>query len=605
MEENVAYSPSFKRPPGTLKLKRRLSGAGFRQSLSSSGSPDASSSVPASSRSPAAPSAKRRNPFASLNNNALGRGLEPANKRASLAGAGGGVTGDEDLCEDLCKEPSRGDDDTGATRGGDVQCAAPRGTPASSRPAGGERLLDVLKGLGAGQQQQQKAKPGDGSPLEQGDATSQVEQDEAEQTRGCESGERLPPDWSVKTRILFTSSLPFSWVEHFKAVEEAQGLAFHQPSPAAQLPQHIQDPARNSALRSAFLRSTTHWVWPSFPWLPTFPRMGGDRYMAGKSAPWASDTGLQSVLLSEWSRSLSSLYTQLRSGLCPFFYVCAAQFSVLFRAAGLAGSDVVTAAMAPTTRGLREAMKREGIEFCMPLVEEMPERRGDDGEETCKEEQSEEDEQLMGGAEWLKEIGINEKFPKLDPAQIKLQRSEGIARLDHKAESLVLARGPDAFGLFNFLLGSRAVVNGSGVQTGLPPTLLAPLPFRGAALHTLRSRSGVVRTQHGTGLRERYSLELAGPILPHCLHEVSTLLGAAQGGDFCATISTHEPSAAFNSALAQPSPSSAPSQAGAECDLSGFNLLPATCSQLQIPPCLGKRAVREFSAEHHTYTWKL
>uniref|UniRef100_S4RKS9 Downstream neighbor of SON n=1 Tax=Petromyzon marinus TaxID=7757 RepID=S4RKS9_PETMA len=567
MEENVAYSPSFKRPPGTLKLKRRLSGAGFRQSLSSSGSPDASSSVPASSRSPAAPSAKRRNPFASLNNNALGRGLEPANKRASLAGAGGGVTG--------------------------FMTALSRITCIWEYSVSKYRFRFSVKVI-------------HGSPLEQGDATSQVEQDEAEQTRGCESGERLPPDWSVKTRILFTSSLPFSWVEHFKAVEEAQGLAFHQPSPAAQLPQHIQDPARNSALRSAFLRSTTHWVWPSFPWLPTFPRMGGDRYMAGKSAPWASDTGLQSVLLSEWSRSLSSLYTQLRSGLCPFFYVCAAQFSVLFRAAGLAGSDVVTAAMAPTTRGLREAMKREGIEFCMPLVEEMPERRGDDGEETCKEEQSEEDEQLMGGAEWLKEIGINEKFPKLDPAQIKLypQRSEGIARLDHKAESLVLARGPDAFGLFNFLLGSRAVVNGSGVQTGLPPTLLAPLPFRGAALHTLRSRSGVVRTQHGTGLRERYSLELAGPILPHCLHEVSTLLGAAQGGDFCATISTHEPSAAFNSALAQPSPSSAPSQAGAECDLSGFNLLPATCSQLQIPPCLGKRAVREFSAEHHTYTWK-
>ncbi|CAN0291022.1 unnamed protein product [Lampetra planeri] len=546
MEENVAYSPSFKRPPGTLKLKRRLSGVASRQSLSSSGSPaSSSSSVPASSRSPAAPSAKRRNPFASLNNNnALGRGLEPANKRAALAGDGGGVAGDEELR----KEPSG--DDTGATRGGDER-AAPQ------------------------------------------------------QTRGCESGERLPPDWSVKTRILFTSSLPFSWVEHFKAIEEAQGLAFHQPNPAAQLPQHIEDPARSSALRSAFLRSTTHWVWPSFPWLPTFPRMGNDRHMAGKSAPWASDTGLQSVLLSEWSRSLSSLYTQLRSGLCPFFYVCAAQFSVLFRAAGLAGSDVVTAAMAPTTRGLREAMKREGIEFCMPLVEEMPERWGDDGEEICKEEQSEEDEQLMGGAEWLKEIGINEKFPKLDPAQIKLQRSEGIARLDHKAESLVLARGPDAFGLFNFLLGSRAVVNGSGVQTGLPPTLLAPLPFRGAALHTLRSRSGVVRTQHGTGLRERYSLELAGPILPHCLHEVSTLLGAAQGGDFCATISTHEPSAAFNSALAQPSPSSAPSQAGAECDLSGFNLLPATCSQLQVPPCLGKRAVREFSAERHTYTWKL
>lgn len=33
---------------------------------------------------------------------------------------------------------------------------------------------------------------------------------------------------------------------------------------------------------------------------------------------------------------------------------------MLFRAAGLAGSDVITALITPTTRGLREAMKNEG-----------------------------------------------------------------------------------------------------------------------------------------------------------------------------------------------------------------------------------------------------
>lgn len=36
------------------------------------------------------------------------------------------------------------------------------------------------------------------------------------------------------------------------------------------------------------------------------------------------------------------------------------QFTVFFRAAGLGGSNSITALISPTTRGLREAMKAEG-----------------------------------------------------------------------------------------------------------------------------------------------------------------------------------------------------------------------------------------------------
>lgn len=60
------------------------------------------------------------------------------------------------------------------------------------------------------------------------------------------------------------------------------------------------------------------------------------------------------------SVSFTSLYNLLKAKLCPYFYVCTYQFTVLFRAAGLAGSDVITAVISPTTRGLREAMRNEG-----------------------------------------------------------------------------------------------------------------------------------------------------------------------------------------------------------------------------------------------------
>lgn len=62
------------------------------------------------------------------------------------------------------------------------------------------------------------------------------------------------------------------------------------------------------------------------------------------------------------SVSLTSLYSLLKARLCPYFYLCSYQFTVLFRAAGLSEAKGITALLSPTTRGLREAMKAEGKE---------------------------------------------------------------------------------------------------------------------------------------------------------------------------------------------------------------------------------------------------
>lgn len=44
-----------------------------------------------------------------------------------------------------------------------------------------------------------------------------------------------------------------------------------------------------------------------------------------------------------------------------FLLFLCCQFTVLFRAAGLGGCNTITALVSPTTRGLREAMKAEGV----------------------------------------------------------------------------------------------------------------------------------------------------------------------------------------------------------------------------------------------------
>lgn len=68
-------------------------------------------------------------------------------------------------------------------------------------------------------------------------------------------------------------------------------------------------------------------------------------------------------------------------------------------------------------------------------------------------------------------------------------RKEGSAvSLDHKPESVVCVEGPHTFTLINFLINCKSLVAAAGAQTGLPPTLLAPVAFRGATMQTLKVR---------------------------------------------------------------------------------------------------------------------
>uniref|UniRef100_A0A2K6BKT4 Downstream neighbor of SON n=1 Tax=Macaca nemestrina TaxID=9545 RepID=A0A2K6BKT4_MACNE len=298
----------------------------------------------------------------------------------------------------------------------------------------------------------------------------------------------LPVDWSIKTRLLFTSSQPFTWADHLKAQEEAQGLVQHCRATEVTLPKSIQDPKLSTELRCAFQQSLIYWLHPALSWLPLFPRIGADRKMAGKTSPWSNDATLQHVLMSDWSVSFTSLYNLLKTKLCPYFYVCTYQFTVLFRAAGLAGSDLITALISPTTRGLREAMRNEGIEFSLPLIKESGYKK-----ETASgtslgygEEQAISDEDEEESFSWLEEMGVQDKIKKPDILSIKLRKEKHEVQMDHRPESVVLVKGINTFTLLNFLINCKSLVATSGPQAGLPPTLLSPVAFRGATMQILK-----------------------------------------------------------------------------------------------------------------------
>ncbi|XP_053920758.1 protein downstream neighbor of Son isoform X2 [Cuculus canorus] len=416
----------------------------------------------------------------------------------------------------------------------------------------------------------------------------------------------FPADWSIKTRLLFMSSQPFTWAEHLKAQEEAQGFTQHCRATETNLPQSVQ-------------QSLVYWLHPSLPWLQLFPRIGADRKLAGKASPWSQDEALQQVLMSDWSVSFTSLYNLLKAKLCPYFYVCTYQFTVLFRAAGLAGSDVLTAVISPTTRGLREAMRNEGIEFSLPLLEESRTRKQknsemnlemeaadglevgnttEDGQEPAPSDDDDDDESFS----WLEEMGVQDKVKKPDAISIKLRKEKHEVQMDHKPESLALVKGTNTFTLLNFLINCKSLVAVAGAQAGLPPTLLSPVAFRGGTMQTLKARSINAKARVHLAYEDIFSLEIIGPVMPHSLHALTMLLRSAQRGAFSAVLYTHEPTAVFNTDLH--CASSAFNQETICKDLPACGLHTKTLDQLSQCPTLGKSSIRFLEMKDYAYTWK-
>ncbi|XP_013928473.1 PREDICTED: protein downstream neighbor of Son [Thamnophis sirtalis] len=572
------YSPGFKKPPEILRLKRKRSRRSEMVAL-----PGEVSSVATLKDSPVpprlGPGGRRRNPFTNVGNTPR-----------------------------LLPEPSL------------VQSSA-------QRLAGVEWIMAKNDVFSRTEKQSLKSHDKDGCTLK--DELSEIATAETlikDSSLAISDTEVLsspsfefPADWSIKTRLLVTSSQSFAWADHLKAQEESQGYIQHCRATLINLPQSIQEPKLSTELRCAFQQNLVYWLHPFFPWLPLFPRIGADRKMVGKNHPCAFNEELQQMFMNEWSLSFTSLYNLLRAKLCPYFYVCTYQFTVLFRAAGLAGSDMITALISPTTRGLREAMKNEGIEFDLPF--QGIRQKKFNAAASSLETEVEKDTEIMGseiekelemsggdgsddddddGILWLVEMGIEDKIKKPDTISTKFCKEKNEIKLDHRPESAVLVKGTNTFTLLNFLINCKSLVASAGPQAGIPPTLLSPVVFRGATMQTLKARSINVRTQVHSHYKDLFSLEIVGPIMPHCLHSLSMLLKSAQNGTFSATCYTHEPTAVFNTGISDKQ------HMKESCikELSNCGLHPNTLSQLTHNSTLGKSSIRLLDMSDYLYTWK-
>lgn len=192
--------------------------------------------------------------------------------------------------------------------------------------------------------------------LHQQHAEQADEEDDAALAARQKHTSHLPMDWCLKTRVRFfcPSELPAT---QLKTSQLASGLT----SFVRCFDTNQTDSTLDISDATRFNQCTYYWQHPHLPWLTLYPRS------AKENNGVTIGERERKALAEEWDYSFRGLFQLLRARQCPYFYLCANTFTVLFRAAGCGGRAEMHALVTPSTRGMRNALRQEGIEYSMPL----------------------------------------------------------------------------------------------------------------------------------------------------------------------------------------------------------------------------------------------
>ncbi|XP_034664928.1 protein downstream neighbor of son homolog [Drosophila subobscura] len=399
----------------------------------------------------------------------------------------------------------------------------------------------------------------------------------------------LPVDWCLKTRARFFCPTELPAVQ-LKTSQLASGLTSFVRCIDTQQSESTLD--ISDATR--FNQCTYYWQHPHLPWLTLFPRNSKENIgvTVGERE--------RKALAEEWDYSFRGLFQLLRARQCPYFYVCANSFTVLFRAAGIGGRPESHALVTPSTRGMRVALRQEGIEFTMPLKSEASGGDGSFTEEStssstldAQEEASVPPPPPTGEGDdddddeaWLESLGVDEReLRRIQSSHARKQQAAEM-REDFSDNSLLLIDGVECQGFFSYLLNAKSAISNVGRLAGVPPTLLSPVAFPKATMQHLVPRSKKVRLD---GV-DYFSIDIKGLILPTFLPSVAELLCETRQM-FSSTLASSNNTLAFTKAsqkvLESPEAPQADGKEGTTADqvfgeqnLSECGLLPAVVGSI-------------------------
>ncbi|GMP98465.1 hypothetical protein CsSME_00046341 [Camellia sinensis var. sinensis] len=278
-------------------------------------------------------------------------------------------------------------------------------------------------------------------------------------------GRKSPLDFTLKTTMRVVSSSSVNWFHRLIACGAYSGGAQFTSafqvgcSEGQKMSSSLEFTSTTQVVNPRALHS---WVYPQSSLPPSII----------SALTLSSAEGVQMDFLSKrqlaWEDAFRSLYYMLRKSVCEIFYVCTAQFVVMF--IGDDGSKeskrTCNAYISQSTRSLRSLLREHDISFSMPLCYSKV-------EQTTTED--------------LVELSEMEKH---NLGQIRRQSS--MSNVDNSPQSLLAFNGnQNVHGLYDFLLNYRFLL--TSLTSMDVPVLYSPVPFQNAALSCPEVRCKEVR----------------------------------------------------------------------------------------------------------------
>ncbi|KAL1131471.1 hypothetical protein AAG570_011088 [Ranatra chinensis] len=337
-----------------------------------------------------------------------------------------------------------------------------------------------------------------------------------EKTAAKVSGDKsLIVDWSFRSKVRFMSPKPFPWTQTLKTCEEACGTTGFVRCMGGGNESQFIDTSPNAVFHQCCL----YWQHPSLPWLQLFPR-SSKQSDVDKVPLVGSQPKIRDSLHRDWADSFRSLFQLVRVRHCPYFYMVANTFTCLFRAAGVNGQSEINAMLSSTTLGFRQLLKEEGVQFTMPMKKKDALSQSLENDQEIQELDIDEEDEPGETREWLASLGVGEEEIKRISSSQEMMSRNAKKKIDGDYDSLIYIEGCEAQALFNFLINCKSITPTTGMLSGVPPTLIAPVAFVGATLHTLKVRESIVNVDNEVF----HSMEIRGPIFPHTVINLCQIL---------------------------------------------------------------------------------
>ncbi|KAK7396798.1 hypothetical protein VNO78_17957 [Psophocarpus tetragonolobus] len=240
-----------------------------------------------------------------------------------------------------------------------------------------------------------------------------------------------------------------------------------------------------------------------------------------------------------WQESFRDLYYMLRKNICGLFYVCTAQFVVMFTGGDCSGKSKCSsnAYISQSTQGLRSLLSEHDLCFSMPLCHSKVEQVATED----LVELSEIEKQNLG----------------------QTRRLRSFSDIDNTPESLLVFSGNyNVHALYDLLLNHRFLLN--SLSSMDVPVLCSPMPFQNSALSSPDIKCMETRraediasynrswndVECGRGSSDGLcTVEIKDTLLPPWIICSICALMASEGTDFEASFVTEPTSIGLNVAL--------------------------------------------------------